>query len=461
MRKSIFRQLLFYTLIFGAVAAALSYIAIGGYFDDYYYREQEKMLMDTTRKLVEAYDHDQDNIQSLLSTYASDYGITVQLFNCNNKYICGSSFQGGMHEVLDDSNVGKIFMIQGGGGGGQRSGNGNATFLAYMLKTDDGSYMLSRISYANMNAIILVVKQFFLIFGIVIAIAFIIFAFIFSRSMSRPLRDLNAIASEMGKLNFTMRYSGNRKDEIGQLGETLNSLTTKLENTITQLSGELSKERTLEKMRTQFTAQVSHELQTPLSVIKGYAEALADDVYQGKEASEAYGILLNEAEKISNMVNDLLDLSQMEAGAYVVRKENFDLRELVERIHQRYASLPHEKPFTIHLNIDGNDAIPYYGDPLRLEQAIRNVLINAIKHVRENGIITISMDGERRIVIENQGLPITEDDLPHIFDSYYQGNVKKKGYGLGLAITHHIVRLHNGSITARNTDDGVRFEIAL
>ncbi len=463
MRKSIFRQLLFYTLIFGALAAIISYIVIGVYFDDYYYRQQEKMLKQTTEELVHAYNTNAENIQSLLSTYASEYGITVQLYSGGNKFICGSTSQGGMHgmhEVLDQKNVGNFFIITGSGG--QRSGS--ATWLAYLLQAEDGSLMLSRISYANMNAIIHVVEQFFLIFGIAIAAAFLLFAFIVSRSMSRPLRDLNAIATQMGKLDFSLRYSGNRKDEIGQLGQTLNGLTTKLENTITQLSGELSKERTLEKMRTQFTAQVSHELQTPLSVIKGYTEALSDNLYQGEEASDAYAILLNETEKISNMVNDLLDLSQMEAGAYVIRKENFDLRKLVERIYKRYKSLPQEKTFTLHMGMDYPEDTFFFGDPLRLEQAIRNVLVNAIKYVRADGDIRLGLhrlDGQTHITIENQGKPIDPEDLPHIFDSYYQGKSKKRGSGLGLAITRHIMSLHNGHITVSNTDDGVLFDMIL
>ncbi|MDD5017997.1 MAG: HAMP domain-containing sensor histidine kinase, partial [Eubacteriales bacterium] len=282
--------------------------------------------------------------------------------------------------------------------------------------------------------------------------------------MSRPLRALNAIAHDMGELNFSMRYAGKRRDEIGQLGATLNALTTKLENTITQLKGELSKEKTLEKMRTQFTAQVSHELQTPLLVIKGYAEALADNMYEDEEAVRVYGILLNETQKISDMVSDLLDLSQMEAGAYVLRKEDFDIAALLRKIHARFSALPAEKLFSMRLDADDNGGAMYFGDPLRIEQAVRNILTNAIKHVKGGGNIAIRLsraENKTLITIENEGEPIEKDDLPHIFDSYYQGRGEKRGTGLGLAVTRHIIALHGGRISVRNTVYGVVFEIAL
>lgn len=466
MRKTLFRQLITYMMIFFFILCAVCYAVIEFYFDDYYYAQQKEVLLSRTSELaIEYNEKDIRSLEAAIETYYSEYGISVNFLDVRSNQLYGIAMYGmGKHNlaaIMKYENVGKFFVSTSGGGMGMGQ---DISWLSYLTQTQDGNLLLGRISYESMNAVVHIVQQFLLYFGIAIAVALVIFAFLFARSISRPLRKLNAIAFEMGKLNFSMRYEGKRMDEIGQLGNTLNGLTGKLENTIAQLTGELSKEKTLEKMRTQFTAQVSHELQTPLSVIKGYAEALADNVYTGQEATGVYYILLGEAQKISNMVDDLLDLSQMEAGAYVVRKQKFSLYKLLHKIYEHYRKLPSNKQYELHFHTHYPKDGICFGDPLRIEQAIRNILTNAIKHVASGGSINITLfktDHQTHIEIENDGERIPTRELQHIFDSYYQGNTEKKGTGLGLAITRHIVKLHDGKITARNTENGVVFEVIL
>lgn len=464
MRKTLFRQLITYLMIFFIVLCAACYAVIEFYFDDYYYARQKEVLLDRIQHLTENYnEHGIDALQDDIDIYYSEYGISVNFLNVDSNRLYGAAMRGmGMHglsAVMQPENVGKFFVSDSGMGMGQ-----DTSWLSYLTQTKDGDLILGRVSFESMNAVVHIVQQFLLYFGIAIAIAFVIFAFLFAKSISRPLRKLNDIAHEMGKLNFSMQYEGKRIDEIGQLGNTLNALTKNLENTITQLKGELSKEKTLEKMRTQFTAQVSHELQTPLSVIKGYAEALTDNVYEVDETSEVYSILLTEAEKISHMVDDLLDLSQMEAGVYVVRKQEFSLYDLVHKVYEHYRALPNDKRFTLTLDIDYPKDEMWFGDRLRMEQAVRNILTNAIKHVTNSGNIKISLvqaNNRTTLSVENEGEHIPGSELNRIFDSYYQGKKHIKGAGLGLAITRHIVKLHDGKIAARNTDSGVIFKITL
>ena len=268
----------------------------------------------------------------------------------------------------------------------------------------------------------------------------------------------------MAGLDFSLRYAGNRKDEIGKLGQTLNLLTASLENTISQLKNELDKEKTLEKMRTGFTAQVSHELQTPLSVIRGYAEALADRIYNGNETDEVYETMLRETNKISRLVDDLLDLSQMESGAYVIRKRNFSLTDLMNKLFQTHLRLPSVKPFDFEFVNKCSSESMFFGDPLRLEQALRNIISNALKYVLEDGKIIFTLSENQNmceIKIFNTGIPIPEEDLNEIFSSYYQGKNHKEGTGLGLAITRQIIELHVGNIHSVNRNNGVEIIIEL
>lgn len=466
MRRTLFRQLITYMMIFFFILCSACYAVIEFYFDDYYYAQKKEVLLGRTSELAAQYN--ENGISKLevgIETYYSEYGISVNFLDVRSNQLYGVAMYGmGKHNlaaIMKNENVGKFFISTSTGG----MGMGQMTsWLSYLTQTKDGNLLLGRISYESMNAVVHIVQQFLLYFGIAIAATFIIFAFFFARSISRPLRKLNAIAHEMGNFNFSKKYEGGRIDEIGQLGNTLNGLTKKLENTINQLTGELSKEKTLEKMRTQFTAQVSHELQTPLAIIKGYAEALADNIYTRQETTGIYDILLDEAEKISNMVDDLLDLSQMEAGAYVIRKQKFSLYKLLNKMYEHYRTLPSKKPFNIHLHTHYPKDELWFGDPLRIEQAIRNLLMNAIKHVISGGNINITLlktERQTHITIENEGEQIPPCDFQNIFDNFYQGKAAKKGTGLGLAITRHIIILHDGKITVRNNDNGVVFEVIL
>ena len=462
MRKTLFRQLLFYMLLFGIVLSAVSWLFIELSFDAYYYNQQKKLLVSHTSELVDEYSEAGfSNIQILIEEFYLDHGLSVHFIDSATGTVYGTDSQGSgrqsMISTAKTAEAGEVFISTTG------SKNNPKDWLSYVIKTDDENIVLSRISYTSMDSVVGLVQRFFLYFGILLGTIFVVFAYIFSRSMSKPLKELNAIAKKMGTLDFSLKYEGNRKDEIGTLGKTLNEITDRLENTISQLQGELSKERTLDKMKTQFTAQVSHELQTPLSVIKGYAEALSDKLYSKEESPAVYEILLTETNKISKMVDDLLDLSQMESGVYVIRKTRFAAFSMVEKLFDRHKLLPSDKNFKMTMKSNCSVGFLYNGDEVRLEQAVRNVLANAIKHVENNGILILNADCSGPFVISvfNSGEQIPEKDLPFIFDSYYQGTNKRGGTGLGLAISRHIIELHGGSLEALNKDDGVQFIITL
>lgn len=463
MKKTLFRQLLSYLLIFGIFLSIGSYLVIEFFFDDYYYSQQEQSLVANTTNIADEYNESGIiGFQLLAEEYTAERGMSIHLFDVKTGNFYGTEIQGAgrasLVSIFSKDKEGSVFISTMGGQ------NSPSNWLSYIVKADNGNMILGRISYTSMDAVVGLVQQFFLFFGIALAFIFIIFAFFFSRSMSKPLKKLNAIAAKMSTLDFSMRYKGKRPDEIGELGRTLNALTSKLENTISQLKAELSKEKTLEQMRTKFTAQVSHELQTPLSVIKGYAEALSDKLYKGKETDRIYEILLAETEKISNMVDDLLDLSQMESGAYIIRKADFSLVALVKKLFKMHDAFPYAKKFSMNLEINCPNKLYFLGDSIRLEQALRNIITNAIKHVEEDGKIKISLSHNEEgfsITVFNSGFPIPSEDLPNIFESYYQGKNSRGGTGLGLAITKHIINLHNGVITAENKNNGVNISILL
>lgn len=291
----------------------------------------------------------------------------------------------------------------------------------------------------------------------------LIISYFVARHITSPLVVLNETAKELAELDFSRRYVSNREDEIGQLSSTLNHMAKKLQTTIERLRQELSRQQQSEQLRRNFVARVSHELQTPLAVILGYTEALSDNIVDSQEElGEYYLIIQNEAETLSRMVQELLELSKLENPKYTFNKVDFDLTILVNSIVKKFknALLHKEKNLTFKLNGFSNNYV-IYGDENRLEQAISNIIKNAIAHTPKNGFIEITSIGnnnETTIEIFNSGSTIAEENLANIWDSFYTTNIEKEsgaGSGLGLAIAKQIFLRHEALYGARNVTNGV------
>lgn len=294
--------------------------------------------------------------------------------------------------------------------------------------------------------------------GLFAVITSIIMSFI----VTKPLKELKSIASAMENMDFSVRYDRKREDEIGQLGKTLNHMMDRLGTTINKLQAELQKEKRTDELRKNFVAQVSHELKTPVAIVSNYTEALMDGVADTKEEQDSYlNTIENECHKMGHIINDLLDLSQMEAGTFNINKLKFEFKDLLEDLIGKYENLTKGK-FEFITDIKLNEAT-MYGDELRIEQAVSNLLSNAIKHTDANGFIKLIAAKENNMVhiqVENQGSPINDELLLHIWDSFAKGE-NEKGAGLGLSITKNIIDLHNGEYYVQNLEKSVIFGIRL
>ncbi|WP_026478098.1 sensor histidine kinase [Alkaliphilus transvaalensis] len=293
--------------------------------------------------------------------------------------------------------------------------------------------------------------------GLILAM---ILSLVFSKTITSPLIKLNKVVREMGDLNFDSQWDDPRQDEIGQLGETFNFLSNELKITFNELQEELNKEKNLDKMRKQFVARVSHELQTPIALIQGYTEALQDGVATNEEEKEEYyHIIEEEIDRMSTMVKDLLDLSQLESGNFKVDVELFEIAILIDRLLFKFDVLVKEK--SIHLQIKGDlGETTVLGDEYRIEQVLSNLIQNAISHTGNEGKIEISLKdlGERIwIGVFNEGPAIKEDDLSYIWESFYKEKDKKIGTGLGLAIVRSVLELHGSQYGVENVEGGVLF----
>ncbi|MGM0878430.1 MAG: ATP-binding protein [Bacillota bacterium] len=268
------------------------------------------------------------------------------------------------------------------------------------------------------------------------------FTFILSRKLSNPLLEMEEATRKIAKGDLNTRVSKRTKDEIGSLATAINDLAVELHQ--------------YRSNRREFFANISHELQTPITYLEGYANALENNLYQSEEEKKQYlQIIQQEASRMSKLVNDLFELSIMEEGKVVLLFEEVDLVEVVENALLKTKMKAKEKG--LQLDFSRLLDIPsVYADGLRMEQIIINLIENAIRYT-ENGLITINLSSDSNIVmlaVKDTGIGIPEEDVPFLFDRFYRVEKSRSrefgGTGLGLAIVKQLVELQGGTITVKS-----------
>ncbi len=317
-----------------------------------------------------------------------------------------------------------------------------------------------------------VANRFLMLSGFIICLIGIMAVYVLSRRFTRPIIELRDMAHDMAGLNFSHKFIVHSNDEIAELGKSINSLSRQLNLSINELNianlklrEDIDRERKLEEMRRDFVSSVSHELKTPIALIMGYAEGLKDGVAKRKDRDYYCSVIMDESKKLDLLLKDLLDLSQFESGVFRLSIKQFDLKEKLEEILQKYTLLINDKKIKLTL---AAQITAVKADPSRIEQVIVNYLNNAIDHC----------EGERRIHIRieksgdfaefalfNSGKPVPEEALEKIWLRFYKTDSSRSrsfgGTGLGLAIVRAILELHNAPFGVRNLSDGVEFYFRL
>ncbi|WGU92824.1 histidine kinase dimerization/phospho-acceptor domain-containing protein [Paenibacillus dendritiformis] len=359
------------------------------------------------------------------------------------------------------------------------TGNQNERVWAAMAPMpDDGGkqqYMITVSTLQPVSDASSLLGGFYRYFFLAAIVLLLGFAFLFTRLISHPLVKLNEMAKRLARLDFSARTEMRRQDEIGELAATfdylaneLNGMMGELQAANEQLQRDIEKEKQLELLRKRFVANVSHELKTPVSLIQGYAEALRDNVGQGAKRHKYASVIVNEAERMSRLVKDLLDLSQLESGHFDLWWSNVPLRSTLAYVLQLVE--PFATGRALRLDWLPEDEVMVRSDPQRLEQIVTNVLTNAIRHTPEGGRIDIRVQcgaepGFVRIDVWNEGQPIAEEHLPHVWDAFYRADASSSrqggGNGIGLSIVKHLLDRHRSRYSIANTDGGVMLTFTL
>ncbi|MBD2863921.1 sensor histidine kinase [Paenibacillus oceani] len=296
----------------------------------------------------------------------------------------------------------------------------------------------------------------------------VLLSLLFSKLVTKPLLSLNKIALRMAKLDFSVKSQVKGSDEIGSLSDSLNSLSETLDNTLRELyeanerlKTDMEHKLRMEQMQKEFISNASHELKTPLSIVRGFVEGVKDGVSEGKR--ERYlEVILDETEKMENLVKDMLELTKLESQKTKPKKLRYSLSEQMEDIADKLSHHLSEKELQV-VTVT-SDEQPVHADPVKIEQVLFNLLMNAIRHASAGTEITVRIekDGERiRLSIENEGEKLPEDQLDRVWERFYRversRNRKTGGTGLGLAIVKYILDMHDSRYGVMNTERGVSF----
>lgn len=287
--------------------------------------------------------------------------------------------------------------------------------------------------------------------GVALILSFILSALL-ALAFTKPLKKMKNSAIRLAAGDYTAKTGISQNDEIGELAKSIDVLSDRLD-----YANRESKK--LLQLRNDFVANISHELRTPVTVIRGSLEALCDEVVTDSEQIKIYHQqILNESLFLQRLINDLLDLSRLQSTDFQIEMKELNLCDVINDVVRSTQNIAQSKNINIKKELD-TDICMVHGDYGRLRQMLFIILDNAIKFSPDNSYVTISLEG-REISITDKGIGIADEDLPYIFDRFYKVKSKenKEGTGLGLAISKQIADKHNIRLSVNSKqNEGTEF----
>ncbi len=320
--------------------------------------------------------------------------------------------------------------------------------VAIPLSGEGGSYILyiidNKATVQSLNNDLARIILQAMVIGLMISV---LMSLLLAKTLVTPLQELTHAAESVAGGDFDQKVDNPSRDEIGVLTQTFNDMAGTLEDTLDNL-------KKSEQMRKEFVANVSHELRTPITSVKSYSETLLDDPSMDLEMRKKFlNVIVNESDRMSKIVQDLLTLSRFDAGSIEFEFTTFSFEKSVKDVYSamRLEAQNHRHEFTLEFMSPMPDIV---GDRGRIEQVLMNMVSNAIKYTKDGGRIKMTAglkDGKVWCAVRDNGIGIPKQDVEHVFDRFYRVDKARSresgGTGLGLSIANEIVLRHDGSLT--------------
>lgn len=330
-----------------------------------------------------------------------------------------------------------------------------------ITKSDEtNSYIFSMASLQPVDEAVQMIEEYYIYIVAFVFILILLASFYYSVKIAKPLLRINRTTEKIANLDFSETIAVHSQDEIGDLSRNINVLSNRLSMYIDQLQQDIEKEKKLENTRKEFISGVSHELKTPLSIMKSCITILRGNVANHKK-EYYFDALEQEVDKMDLLIIDMLELAKYESGTYKIQMDAFYIHSLLEEICQKLMPEIEQKQLRVETHLLQIEVV---ANQRRIEQVLMNFLTNAIRYspAQESIIVAIEAEGKQvRISVENKGAQIEKDHLEKIWERFYRIDASRKrsegGTGLGLAISKNILMLHGVEYGVCNTSDGVEF----
>ncbi|MBJ8051573.1 HAMP domain-containing protein [Bacillus cereus] len=344
----------------------------------------------------------------------------------------------------------------------------NSVFVKPIMENGEiKEYAFAIASLQPVNEAMLVLKDYYVYALIIVFLVIILLSFYYSKIIVKPLIKINRVTKKMANFDFSEKLPVTADDEIGGLSGSINTLSVNLKDRIdrlnvanTKLQQDIERERQLEKTRKEFISGVSHELKTPLSVIRSFAEGIQDGV--SKDTTYYTNVILEETDNMNRLIVEMLELAKLESGTYKLEMSTFSIGELIQQIYTKLLFSMEEKHLQVDIHADSSLFVK--ANRSRIEQVVVNLLSNAIRYTPDGEKIHVSVvetEDTVKIEIENTGNPIPEESLEKIWDRFYRLDASRSrhtgGTGLGLSIVKNILDLHHAEYGVYNTTNSVVF----
>ena len=375
-----------------------------------------------------------------LEDIAYEYGICISVYKDGQLNTISNMYNQGC--LIGDSKTGTEYVksfVESGKTESTTIFNNkrfNNKTLVKALKYNDSVYIFLNSSIQPLDASIKLLKSQFLYISIIIFSISLIIGYFISRLISKPIVDISTEAKKLANGDFNVKFSTDSKiEEIGELASTLELAKNELSKT--------------DELRRDLLANVGHDLKTPLTMIKAYAEMIKDfENMSIQKRNENLNIIIEETDRLNVLVSDILDLSKLQANTYELKIEEFDLDKLIRNVLKKYYILIDSEGY--EFIYENEEPIMVKGDIKRIEQVIYNLINNAINYTGDDKKIYIELVNNKKKVIvkiRDTGKGIKKEDIKYIWNKYYHNEKKHKrnafGTGLGLSIVKTILDSHN------------------
>ena len=440
-RSSIFTKL-FFTYLFGSFAAFLVFVAV------FYLLFSNDLKQDFTDALHEkrhqveqtlqlAYEEGQDK-EAIISTlnFIGDFDYrSIFLFGAGGELLYNfSSFE----ELPFENSIYVEKALKGESVTEFIKKDGKAIFFMATPLNEKYNEQVMLIALHGYEQTASRMKGIFLLAGFITVLGTTLFLFIISKRIAAPLRDMNSVALEYAKGNFDKKVTVKSKDEVGQLGNSLNYMAKELES--------------LDSMRKEFVANVSHDMRSPLTSVNGFIVAMLDGTIPEHQHKRYLRLMKDETTRLIKLVNDLLDIASIEAGQMAISPINYNLSEQVRKLIAKTEPELTKGQIEVSLTSNQEEDIFILADPNRIDQVLGNLMQNAINFSPEKGMIEVEVaqnEQEVTVSIKDEGPGLREEEMKFIWDRFFKvdkARSQKSGTGIGLSIVKHIIDLHGAKI---------------